>query len=107
MCLRQACGMSFKTTQDYKDKDGPCLHSFKDSRIRESFTESGAHLVAAQAPSGQVWALLQQCGLHRLDLLNVLLTGYCLGGQAVLNLQGALGRGGRGGLRDRTGLMAG
>jgi hypothetical protein len=45
------------------------------------------HLIAPKAPSGQVWALLQQGCLHGLDLLDVLLTGYRLGGQAVLNLR--------------------
>jgi hypothetical protein len=49
-----------------------------------------AHLVAAQAPSCQVWALLQHVGLHGLDLLDVLLTGHGLGGEAVLNLQCAV-----------------
>lgn len=48
----------------------------------------GAHLVAPKAPAGQVGTLLQHEGLHGLHLLNVLLTLYCLGGQAVFDLQG-------------------
>lgn len=60
-------------------QQGPSIHSFKDST-------GWTHLIAAEAPSSQVGALLQQGCLHSLDLLNVLLTGYRLGGQAVLNL---------------------